>query len=58
MKSPCLDCNVRHVGCHSKCRPYEKFKNELEMIGIKKDEESEFMNYLCNSIERMKESRG
>ena len=58
MKSPCMNCNVRHMGCHSKCRLYEKYKNELEIIGIKKDEESDFMSYLCRSIEKMKESRG
>ena len=31
MKSPCLDCNVRHMGCHSECKPYLKFKSELEL---------------------------
>lgn len=58
MKSPCMICNVRHIGCHSKCKPYKRFKSELELAKARKNEESDFMNYLCNSIEKMKESRG
>ena len=54
MKSPCMNCNVRHMGCHSKCRPYQKFKDEIELIGIQKEKDSEFMRYLCNAIDKMK----
>ena len=58
MKSPCLYCKSRYISCHSKCKSYLDYKNELELAKARKNKEADFMNYLCNSIERMKESRG
>ena len=26
MKSPCLECEDRHVGCHSECRKYMGYR--------------------------------
>ena len=28
--TPCLDCNKRYAGCHSKCENYKMFREKLE----------------------------
>ena len=30
MSNNCYNCNKRHVGCHSSCLKYAKFKEEKE----------------------------
>lgn len=30
--SPCLHCGDRYVGCHSNCKKYEQYKEEIEEI--------------------------
>ncbi len=39
MKSPCFNCKVRHLNCHSECEKYKEYhaKNE-ERIALKKKE--------------------
>lgn len=28
----CLNCPVRRIGCHSKCKKYAEYKEKLEII--------------------------
>lgn len=30
MKTPCLNCADRQIGCHGKCKKYDLYKEELE----------------------------
>lgn len=32
VKVYCLNCKKRHLGCHSDCEDYKKYKEELEHI--------------------------
>lgn len=36
MKNCCYECQKRHVGCHSACEDYQKFKAEQEAINQEK----------------------
>lgn len=29
-KCKCIDCTRRHVGCHSRCEDYKKWKTEVD----------------------------
>lgn len=42
MKKPCLDCQDRHIGCHSKCDNYQDSlkqydKSKYEYMAYKRD---------------------
>lgn len=30
IKGPCLNCEERYVGCHSKCKKYQQYRKELD----------------------------
>ena len=30
--NPCFNCLSRHIGCHSKCEKYKKFKETVEVF--------------------------
>ena len=30
-RTPCLDCRMRDIGCHSACILYEDYKNDLKV---------------------------
>ena len=32
LTSPCKDCQVRYVGCHSKCLKYIDFRQSMDII--------------------------
>lgn len=32
VKSPCLDCRMRNVGCHGVCVLYESYKDDLSIL--------------------------
>ena len=43
----CLNCEKRHVGCHSSCEEYAEFKrNFMEQKEIKRKQE-ELQNIVC-----------
>ena len=31
-ESPCLNCELRHFNCHSECKKYKAFRNEIKRI--------------------------
>lgn len=37
-KSPCKDCEKRHIGCHSECDSYKEFRSAVdEFSGMKRE---------------------
>ena len=44
-RSPCYGCADRHLGCHSSCEKYEKFRERLDEIHKERDMETA-LNYL------------
>ena len=60
MKNLCRDCKKRHLGCHSHCESYLKFKKELELVKNELEEENKYIGYLASSdgaYERMGKRR-
>ena len=41
----CRECTKRHVGCHSTCQDYIKFRQELDEVN-KKIRKERLMDYL------------
>ncbi len=35
MNGPCLNCNKRHLGCHSTCEDYISFRKERDKYNEK-----------------------
>ena len=64
LKSPCKDCELRHVGCHSSCEKYKAFDEQMSIIRAKRmaraEEESAYSDVTkrawCHW--RRKKSRG
>lgn len=60
-KTPCIDCERRHMGCHSRCEDYKKWKDEHEArrkeYHEKRNEYSAFQDYISKSYGKM-HSRG
>ena len=58
----CLNCEKRHVGCHSSCEEYAEFKrNSSEQKEIKrkqKELQNIVYNYVCESRDRQKRRNG
>lgn len=32
LSAPCLDCEIRHVGCHAHCEAYQEFTEERKAL--------------------------
>ncbi len=54
MRPPCLNCQIRHLGCHDKCSQYQEFKRNFKS---RDEEEAEYFNYVRGAIQRMKGRR-
>lgn len=54
--SPCLDCEERHVGCHSVCERYGVFAAKVEKLRDKNTRDAEkistIVGYMLDSHER------
>ena len=59
---PCLNCEKRHVGCHSSCEEYAEFKRKfMEQKEIKrkqKELQNIVYNYVFESRDRQKRRNG
>ena len=57
MKSPCMGCEERYVGCHGKCVKYTNFRSKLDNVNqkIAVDNISKF--YAGEHRERIKQSQ-
>ena len=38
----CYNCKSRHLGCHSNCEKYSKYKATLQKIKMRKKEDYDF----------------
>ena len=45
---PCKDCEVREIGCHSRCSGYIKWKKEMEEMNKKIKMEKEMYGIIRN----------
>lgn len=36
LKAPCKDCEKRHTNCHSNCKEYKKYREELDAQNAKR----------------------
>lgn len=36
--SPCMNCNERILNCHSNCKRYEEFKEEVERVNKNRED--------------------
>ena len=50
MNTPCRDCTIRKLGCHSHCGKYEDYKKELQRIKDLKTQAKEMDRYISNGI--------
>jgi hypothetical protein len=61
LKTPCMDCTERHVGCHSGCDRYKEYKENYEQIRkeIRKEAEKQTRldDYEILRIKRIKERK-
>ena len=48
--SPCKDCLNREIGCHSKCKKYIKFKNDLKKDKAKEKAEKKMESFILEGI--------
>ena len=52
-KKPCLDCEKRTVGCHSSCKEYKDFREELDIKNqLKRDAQQKrnIINGYCYDV--------
>ena len=54
MKPPCKKCDKRHIGCHSDCEEYKKYKTEQRDIYRERDKYNDYIDALIDSYKRMK----
>ena len=49
IKSPCLNCSDRHIGCHSECDKYKEFtesrQSENEKISAERISDMQYKSY-------------
>ncbi|WP_236915708.1 hypothetical protein [Clostridium sp. Cult2] len=51
MSKTCINCEDRHLGCHSKCKKYQEFKKEREKFRKKKYSNNfEYKDYIANRL--------
>jgi len=60
-QAPCLDCNDRELGCHSKCRLYLKFikerAKENELIKNERNKDALTIGHIVNTVRRNQKHR-
>ena len=47
---PCKDCLNREIGCHSQCKKYIKFKNDLKKDKAKEKAEKKMESFILEGI--------
>ena len=47
---PCKDCPNREIGCHSKCKKYIQFKNDLKKDKVKEKAEKKMESFILEGI--------
>lgn len=55
MKTPCMNCSTRSLGCHGKCKDYAEYKQRLDELKKAKDKANvvdKYVSYNINSSKR------
>ena len=53
MTAPCKDCDIRFVGCHSKCEKYIQYKKEMAEADKKRKFDGEYADFIkTNTLKR------
>ena len=52
MKVPCKNCELREVGCHSRCDAYLLYKKEMELFNEHRKEYFGLKNYIFSACQR------
>lgn len=61
IKSPCLNCSNRAIGCHSKCEPYTDYRARIDDLNNKKAEakkQTRMVDDCLSSMSKMKMYKG
>ena len=54
MKTPCMNCTARNLGCHGKCKDYAEYKQKLDELKKAKDQANAVEKYVSANIGRSK----
>ena len=54
---PCLNCEKRHVGCHSSCEEYAEFKRKKKKKKEIKRKQEELQNIVCGYVFESREKQ-
>lgn len=54
MTNPCKDCEFRHPCCHSECKVYKAWKDELHEEKKAKKDWIAATNFLIDSVQKNK----
>lgn len=54
MRTPCLNCKKRYLGCHDVCPKYQKSRQEIDKGRRNRRKENLYVGYYLDSVERMK----
>ena len=54
MKTPCYQCQDRHVNCHSECERYAKYHEKLKVWKDKENADGEMRSYNRECVARIK----
>lgn len=49
LKSPCMECDCRHMGCHCTCENYKEYKEELERRRAEAKEKNDIDDF-CRAV--------
>lgn len=53
-KCPCLNCYIRHYGCHSECPAYLEFNKKNKQLREQRMSYNNYCGYIADSITRSK----
>lgn len=57
MTFPCKNCELREIGCHSKCKQYNESKQIVEKSNKEKNKQMQIRSSILESLNRMRHSR-
>ena len=61
--SPCKKCTKRTTGhstvsCHSRCKEYKAFRQEVDAANLKKEAERDYNNYMEDNHVHVQRAKG
>lgn len=58
MKSPCMSCRDRQVGCHSSCASYLLFREEVDAVNASRVEEARLIRTMADAKKGKRSDHG